>query len=69
MLGSFGRLGCWQEGPRHGGLGQCSARGVHCEVYLGEVWVALSTLEGRGDFLEGRVDGPGSEGPGSSIVG
>ena len=31
--------------------------------------MALSTLEGRGDFLEGRVDGPGSEGPGSSIVG
>ena len=31
--------------------------------------MALSTLEVRGAFLEGWVDGPGLEGPGSSIVG
>ena len=31
--------------------------------------MALSTLEVRVDFLEGWVDGLGSEGPSSSIVG
>ena len=36
---------------------------------MGEVWVALSTLDGCAECLGGLVEGPGLEGPGLSIVG